>query len=332
MILFLASILEQLDLSLEHVVKGDVHNARFGLMLTDNAVELVLHQIATDKALELRTRPLFRSSYEHIVALEKAQAKSFGDKVKFARIEGHFDINTAQSINIMHGFRNEIYHVGIRNEAILPALACFYFEIACSTLSDYRPWGVGWSSSEQLPERAKKYFNGDGLMPGSLEDFANGCRSLAKACGHDSSRTIAALADHMSDVVSDQDVCIGIVAAGVYEGQQTTRDQAVIRTQAWQLAFSEDGRRLAEQENWSRSVLEWVEWLADNHSFPCRSDPIGAWERQVANLRAKTDPHSALHHYHSFMTETESLREALEETARQAEREIDAAIDRMRGK
>ena len=46
MLLFLASVIEQLDLALEQISKGDVHYARFGMMLTDNAVELILHQIA----------------------------------------------------------------------------------------------------------------------------------------------------------------------------------------------------------------------------------------------------------------------------------------------
>jgi hypothetical protein len=54
MLLFLATVLEQLDLAFEHVSKRDIHNARFGLMLVDNAVELVLHQIAKDKINELK--------------------------------------------------------------------------------------------------------------------------------------------------------------------------------------------------------------------------------------------------------------------------------------
>jgi hypothetical protein len=33
MLLFLATVLEQLDLALEHVAKGDIHNARFAAPL-----------------------------------------------------------------------------------------------------------------------------------------------------------------------------------------------------------------------------------------------------------------------------------------------------------
>ena len=49
MLVFLAGVLEQMDLALEHILKGGVHDTRFGLMLTDNALELILHQIAKDQ-------------------------------------------------------------------------------------------------------------------------------------------------------------------------------------------------------------------------------------------------------------------------------------------
>ncbi len=48
MLRFLANNLEQLDLAQEHVSTGDANKARFGLMLTDNAVEITLH---TDEGL-----------------------------------------------------------------------------------------------------------------------------------------------------------------------------------------------------------------------------------------------------------------------------------------
>src|SRR5258708_2368266 len=79
MLLFLATILEQLDLALEHVLKRDIHNARFGLMLTDNALELVLHQMAKDKVNDLKSYPWRCDSLTHQAALDKALGRSFGD-------------------------------------------------------------------------------------------------------------------------------------------------------------------------------------------------------------------------------------------------------------
>ncbi|CUH52691.1 hypothetical protein [Shimia marina] len=68
MLVFLAHAIEQLDLAAEHISKGDPNNARFGLMLTDNVLELVLHQMAKDEQRE-RTNFLNR---------EKTYADEFG--------------------------------------------------------------------------------------------------------------------------------------------------------------------------------------------------------------------------------------------------------------
>ena len=42
MLRFLANNIEQVDLATEHVSKGDANNARFGLMLLDNIIEITL--------------------------------------------------------------------------------------------------------------------------------------------------------------------------------------------------------------------------------------------------------------------------------------------------
>jgi hypothetical protein len=332
MLLFLAAVLEQLDLAQEHVSKGDVHNARFGLMLTDNAVELILHQIAKDKAASLRSWGHLRETYAHQAALDKALEKSFDAKVKFARLEANLSQEAARTIGIMHDYRNELYHAGLQHQSILLGLARFYFDVACGFIRGYRPMGLGWGSNQKMPERAQKYFNSSSFVPGSWEDFAKGCTALASQCGHDAAGTIAALTDHMDEVIEDQDTCIDIVARGVYEGQERTRDHAVIDCQAWPLAFSAKGRAFAAGRGWTGSVLELVQWLADNHPLRFRRDPVPSWRKQAAKLRGTKNPHAALAHYQSFMTETSDLREALDEAARQAEAEIDAAIDRARGK
>jgi hypothetical protein len=167
-------------------------------------------------------------------------------------------------------------------------------------------------------------------MPGRTEDFGDGCRALAKGCGHDRAETIAVLAGHMEQVVDYQDTCIDIVAGGVYQGQQTTRDKAVIDCQVWRVAFSDESKAFAEQRGWKGNLLQLVEWLGDNYPLRFKGDPVGSWRKQVANLRTQKNPHAALNHYHSFITETSDLREAVEEAAAQVEAEIDAAIDRAR--
>ena len=63
MLMFLATVLDQMDLALEHIQKSTVHDARFALMLTDNAVELVLHQIAKDQQARFKAHPFLAEKY-----------------------------------------------------------------------------------------------------------------------------------------------------------------------------------------------------------------------------------------------------------------------------
>jgi len=65
MLNFLVNIVEQIDLAKEHVAKGGADNARFGLMLIDNAVEITLHQVAKDTHSE-RNSFLYRDNPEDI--------------------------------------------------------------------------------------------------------------------------------------------------------------------------------------------------------------------------------------------------------------------------
>ena len=125
--------------------------------------------------------------------------------------------------------------------------------------------------------------------------------------------TIGALAGHMDEIIEEQDTYIDIVAGGAYKGQQTTRDEAVIGCQTWPLAFSEEGKAFAAKHQRKGSPFQLVEWLSDNYPLKFRGDPIASWRKQAARLRSQKNPNAALTHYHSFMTETADLREAIGE-------------------
>ena len=331
MILFLATVIEQPDLALEHISNRDVHNARFGLMLTDNAIELVLHQIAKDKATESELLSYAQKEYKHQSALNKALGRSFDHKVKFARLEGHLGDEAAQTVGILHSYRNEVYHVGLQHERILPALSHFYLDIVCDYLAAFDLPYLSWGSNTKISTRAQKYFRGH-IIQLARDDFHMACVAMATTNAHDPIKAIHTLADHLDEVIEQQDDCIGIVANGVYANQERTRDQAVVETQAWALAFSEEGNAFARERGFYGSMVQLIEWLGIHYPMKVRRDPIKSWRKQANALRFGKSAHRALAHYHSIMMETAAFREMIEEAAGAAEREIDTAIDRMRGK
>ena len=154
MLLFLANIIEQLDLAVEHLAKGDANNARFALMLSDNAIELMLHRIALDQKRKLKSYQHLDESYPHKAALDRAQGRHFDEKVKFAKLEAKLSEDQADTLMIAHAFRNEVYHVGVQHEAILTAVAAFHIKTVCDFLTGYSPAFMFWSSNQRLPERA----------------------------------------------------------------------------------------------------------------------------------------------------------------------------------
>lgn len=199
------------------------------MMLTDNAVELIFHQAAIDQQDQLQLLRWQNEKYAHQKILDKALCRNFSDKVRFGRVAKIVSLEEANTINVMHEFRNELYHAGLSHEEILPELSRFYFFAACQTIRRYKPRYTSWSSGLALPGRAKKYFRADKFSTcGSLDQFHAACEALAESCGHQNYALIGVLADQVDRIIEQQNVCIDIIAAGVYEGQQRTRDRSII--------------------------------------------------------------------------------------------------------
>ncbi len=330
MLKFLGDILEQLDLADEHLGLSDPNNARFALMLTDNAVELTFHKIATDTQLELQHLAYKREQFRHHAALGRAISKHFEPKVKLVELLGIIPPEVAHSIVVLHRRRNEVYHLGVQHQAILLILARYYFHLACAFLAIWRPAHFYWSSNQVLPERAKKYFSGPSSFPGKLDHFHLACRDFAAA--HESVRLMLpeALSDHMLEIVEMTDTDLDIVSNDA--PQKSTRDDAIVSCQAWAVAFSEKGREIATERGAGElSVWKYVDWFKSNYEFAFRSDPIPGWRKRAEDLRHADSPHKALKVYFDFLEQTEEVRQALRENAMAVERHIDDQIERMRG-
>ena len=166
MLRFLANIIEQVDLALEHISLRDANNARFGLMLIDNVVEITLHQIAKDKHNEAQSWKYRDAPYQHADTLGAALRQHFESKIKFARKIGQLGTDDSGSLLIFHSFRNEVYHIGVQHEAVLPTIAEFHFKIACKFLENYSPPWIGYSPGMPIPERAERILQGSQVLYG----------------------------------------------------------------------------------------------------------------------------------------------------------------------
>jgi hypothetical protein len=273
--------------------------------------------------------------YPHKQELADAMGQSFEAKLKFGRIEKMVTDEQARTVAIMHDFRNQLYHVGLQHESILPSLARFYFSVACGILSAFPGRGLSYGSATVVPERAKKYFTSRSRhSPAELGDFEKACKTLGDRCQFVKGTTIGTLADHIDFIITENNTYLDVIATGVYPaGKGITRDQATIDCQAWRLAFAEQGHSFARNNDFSgRSIHDLVTWLGEKYPLRFKKDPIPGWRNQVKRMRSQGNPHLALANYVDFMKYTAQFREDLAESCAAAEAEIERQIDENRAR
>ena len=220
----------------------------------------------------------------------------------------------AQTITILHGYRNEVYHSGLKHEAILPSLSVFYFDVVCDYLSGYRPRGLGWGSNRKtVLNGPKSIFTATRCFLAASTTSRMAVRRYAKPATTTRFARSPRLLTRWIVSSGHRLFTFNLIAGGVYKGQETTRDKAVVDTQAWSLAFSEEGKAFAFAHGWYGNMLQLVEWLAENYPHKFRSDPIASWQAQTGRLRGNKNPHVTLSNYQSFMASTADIREALED-------------------
>ena len=260
----------------------------------------------------------------------EALGRNFDQKVKFAKKIGKLEDETGDTVIIMHGFRNEVYHIGVQHEYILPAISAFYFKIACEFLGSYVPSWIGYDSRMVLPERARKYFEDQSFSMEGRDHYQAACTSLGNAIAIDAAAFAGTLADHLDQIIEEQDTAVHMIATG--GPRQMSRDEAVADTMAWKVAFTEEAKDFARQKGWpSGSVLDFVEWIRDNYQLLSKADPVPSWQKRANTVRSEKNPHKAIKKYRDFMTQTADIRMALEEAHGQVEQYIDEQIERMRG-
>ena len=333
MVKFIAGVLEQLDVALEHISKGDVHNARFSLMMTDNALELTLHRFAEEKLREMKTWDRKWDTYPHKDTLMAAQGQYFDRKVKFAQTEGIISTEDKSTILSLHGFRNQLHHTGLQHEHILPSLSAFYLDVVCRILAEYRVSHWSYGSGTVIPNRARKYISGKFMPHG--EDFNRGCSDIRARLGFDHLSMIASIADYLEEIIDMFDCCVQIAADGPYNVSKVSRDKAIIGAQAWSAIFSDEGRAFIKKNIRPTSVNNMADlqrWMEDHFPMKVRADPVASWKSRAQKIRSGRNPHSALSSYLNFMKETEILRQIMQEVAGEVEAEIDRMIDERRGR
>ena len=327
---FLADNIDQLDLALDQLAVKDRNFDRFALMLVDNVVELTLHKFIQDKAGENEMWGRLGEPKHDPKVVEKGLGQNFDAKAKAGCKLGLIDEQICESILNLHSFRNTAYHKGLRHERILHSLVVFYFRNACNLLSAYKPRWWSWSSSDQTSHRAMKYL-GNARLGRHEEIFKAAYARLEEVASTMDENFVGDLSADMSEAIELIDGAIDFLSSD--SPDKKTRDQAVIDSQAWPFAFTQDAKDFARQNGCTESSIgAYVDWLVDNYNWPIKADPIPSWRSRLDALSKEKDYHKALKRYCDFMRQTEEIRSQISEAAAQLDAHIQHQIDVARGK
>jgi hypothetical protein len=132
----------------------------------------------------------------------------------------------------------------------------------------------------------------------------------------------------MEEVIDEADRLITYLAKGSAQGG-VSRDQIIRDSQAWSIAFTDKGREYSTKNGGTvETVGSYVDWLRDNYPWSIRTDPITSWRGRSSSLKSETDNRKALRRYTEFMSQTEELRHAIDQSAGALDRHIEMQMGR----
>jgi hypothetical protein len=151
---YFETVVSQLDHAATQLSQQTALSRRMALILTDNAVELMLHHYASER-LE---QDLSCGSHEEQAKTRKIRDEVLGHqfvpKVNFARSTDRLAEDEALFTKLAHTFRNEAYHVGVLHEDVITELTWCYYGLACKLFVSVLEY-VTWTWGSNCPMLAK---------------------------------------------------------------------------------------------------------------------------------------------------------------------------------
>jgi hypothetical protein len=324
------ALIEQMDLALDQLRADTPTAGRLALILVDNAVELALHTTC-ETAVRLDYEPggALPPKYD---AKERAAAtgQKFDPKVTFCQRLSLLSPAEAGSVRVMHGYRNELYHAGLRYDPIILTLASEYFGLAADIIPRMRVVATLLVPAES--DRVRKYFSGDIWDAEPVERIREASKKLRNARPPLTAPVAVPLSDFAVQLVTEVQDDLEFLAS---DNPHRWNDKRVLfEIQLHHYAFqAKDGPRLTTAALPSGvSVFDRLEDLRRNWTPQHTSSPVARWLARAQAIAASTDAHQALARFQALRRDVTPLADIVHEAARALDAQIQLSIDRRRGR
>ena len=327
--------LDQLILAKEQLEHRDPANGRMAHILTDNAVELMLHYQAVYTVRD-------KFCYPEISNLNESQetdflGRHFDPKVRLAKKLGIFGNEEAEYVSINHEYRNEVYHTGICHERIIWDLAWSYHSFATQLLPKIKMGlSQSWEGGKEVSPRLKRFISTeDDLAHGDIvQNIGTICDTVCDKLLKPTECLGHVLGQSISDDLKSLDKALSWIEKA--DGKPFSRNEIIVRLQLWSVMFDEERKKKCSRKPCGKSVEELqsdgvtepVDIVGMFLEPPITKDPIEKWRKRSTSLKNEKNDLTCLKKYHSLRIEMNDLYEDVQSHASA----LEGHLEYLRGK
>lgn len=337
---YLYPLISQLDLACELVNSSNPVRHRASIILCDNLIELAAQQIGRDELsmfLPQKKVDLLLASNQEIDAdieqrgfppkfnnntwedWDNSKSQDFNSKLRFLRKQGRITEMEQSYLGVMHRYRNDLYHKGLRWESALESLALIFHEFSCNFVARIAVHWLRFGSGQNFTGQDSVLF---------IEIEKSGWESLGSVfeLRRKKSTTLSDnLCSFLHSVLDGLDKDISFIAEVNFEDKN--------EIEAINMAFFIS--TLSEEEIIRTEIKTFTDFavaITKKGIKILREGPRPPLRRRVDRLRREQDPIRLVLNFSRLHREIELIAHACNHAATVIDDWVEAGVDAARGK
>jgi hypothetical protein len=237
-------------------------------------------------------------------------------KLKLAKLLHVLSNEEAEFVTGNHEIRNELYHTGIRHDAVIWDIGWHYHSFACALLPKVNlGLGISFGFDRNVSPRVKRYVpSKDALLRGDFrKNFATVCDQVGKKSVTPSGSLGNVLGEQVSKDIETLDCALDWIERN--DGKPLSRNEIIIESQLWSALFDEDRRSqfrkrpspLSTKQLGAEKLRNPILVLGNFLEPPITKDPIAGWKRKALALRREKGAIRSLKRFQALVAEMTDL-------------------------
>lgn len=330
-----ALIFDHLDRAADEILAKNAICDRLALILIDNAVELIVHERC--QTLIMFDRPSWMGPPKYSSRQRSnALSQDLDKKISFLENAGEIRNELAIFAKSAHELRNVSFHAGIKNEEILHAVACTFFDVACEI---FEKLGTGLGFIQLTSDRHKlgeRFFNY--LAINDLHEPVFHGPDRKKISAHLKSKVGMEIFD-LQDTLSRQlNKEISRIESDLdfiekNSPNKPSREEAIEDSQFYyEIDRRSNALPLPHTPEYEDAYKKMISEARKNWRPKFINIPFSSWKKKAELLKSGKDPLLSIEKFLNFRREMRDIADAVSEMSFELDGWIQNQIDIARGK